>query len=136
MKPNVPDFIDTTTKSIQPKEEGKITIIADDRINHLIERHVALNDSLGEISGYRIQLFSISGVNSKIKAEEVKANFIRLYPEVPVKLIFISPNFKVQGGAFRTKLEALEFQNTIKVDFPDGYIIPDNIKSEEFQAKK
>lgn len=120
---------------ITKNTRGKTSVIADDRISQLVERHVFINDSLSIINGYRTQLFSISGVNSKTKAEEVKANFIRLYPEYTVRLDFFSPNFKVRAGAFRTKLEALHFQNMIHENFPDCYVVSDNINLSELEKK-
>ena len=129
------DITKQLTQSIETGKNAKIEIIASDKITNLINRHIQINDSLAVIPGYRIHIFSISGVNSISKAEEVKANFIRLYPDYVVHLDFFSPNYKVRCGAFRTKLEALKFLSLISTDFPGSYLITDDVELKELGVK-
>ncbi len=111
-------------------KQGTVEIIEDEKISKLVAKHIQINDSLGTIPGYRLQLFFTSGVNGKKLAQEVETEFIKKYPEIKAYLLWDSPNYKVRVGDFRTRLEALKFQDDIKTDFPNAYIVQDDIKLE------
>jgi hypothetical protein len=114
--------------SLTAQVKGTVEVIQDEKTARLVERHIQINDSLGTIPGFRLQLFFTSGVNGKKLAQEVEADFIKKYPDVPAYLIWDSPNYKVRVGDFRTRLDALKFQDEIKTYFPNAYIVPDEIK--------
>lgn len=107
---------------------GTVEIIEDAKISKLVKKHILINDSLGTIPGYRIQLVFTSGVNGKKLAQEVETDFMRKYPGTEAYLLWDSPNYKVRVGDFRTRLDALKFQDEIKKDFPNAYILQDDIK--------
>lgn len=111
-------------------KQGTIEIVEDENISRLVKKHIRINDSLGTIHGYRIQLFFTSGVNGKKLAQEVETEFIKKYPDTKAYLIWDSPNYKVRIGDFRTRLDALKFQDLIKTDFPNAYLVQDEIKLE------
>ena len=111
-------------------KQGTIEIIEDEKISKLVAKNIHINDSLGTIPGYRLQLFFTSGVNGKKLAQEVEAEFIKKYPEIKAYLLWDSPNYKIRVGDFRTRLDALKFQDDIKADFPNTYIVQDDIKLE------
>jgi len=49
------------------------------------------------------------------------------YPDVGTYLTFKTPNYKVRIGDFRTKLDAQRFLNEIIADYPNAWIIEDQI---------
>ena len=106
---------------------GKIEIIQDPRVETLMDKHTQINQSIKTIDGYRIQLFSDSGNNSKTKAHAVQDEFLVKYPEIRVYLTFKSPNYKVRIGDFRTKLDAQRFLIEITPDYSNAFIISDQI---------
>lgn len=110
------------------KGDGTITIIEDARIDQLLEKEISINEKKGTIPGFRIQLYYGSGPESRKKATQVQADFLRLYPEMPSYLIFQSPNFKIRIGDFRSKLEAEKFLKEIKAHFENAFIVKDEIK--------
>ena len=118
------------------KAGGETIFIHDPRIDHLVKKHQRISDSLKVIKGYRVQIFSTSGVKSGDKADEVKAAFIREYPAVNCHKVVELPNFKIRVGDFRTRLEALKFQNEIKEKFPHTYIVQDYIPLENLGFSK
>lgn len=75
--------------------------------------------------GYRIQLY-FGG--ERIKAQEVRSEFLLSYPEVPAYLIYQQPNFKVRAGDFRTRLEAAGFLKKLEFRFKSSFIVPDDVK--------
>jgi hypothetical protein len=105
---------------------GKIEIVQDSRIGSLVEKHrlIAQND---KIHGWRIQIFFDSGTNSKNRAFAKKGLFLAKYPETGSYLTFQSPNYKVRVGDFRSRLDAEGFRQRIQGDFPDAFVVRDEI---------
>ena len=105
----------------------KTEIIQDQRVDLLLSKHIQINQSLKTIDGFRIQLFSDSGNNSKNKAQTVYDEFMSKFPDNGVYLSFKSPNYKVRVGDFRTRLDAQRFLNELQQDYPNAFIITDQI---------
>jgi hypothetical protein len=106
---------------------GKSETIQDPRVELLVSKHIAINQSVKTMDGFRIQLFSDSGNNSKTKAQAAYDEFQSRYPSMGVYLTFKSPNYKVRIGDFRTKLDAQRFLIEISADYPNAFIITDQI---------
>lgn len=102
-------------------------IIQDARVDLLVGKHIQVNESLKTMEGFRIQLFSDSGNNSKTKAQAAHDEFQSRFPDIGVYLTFKSPNYKVRVGDFRTKLDAQRFLNEITADYSNAFIITDQI---------
>ena len=107
--------------------KGEITIVQDDRVDLLVSKHVRINQNKDGIDGFRIQIFFDSGNNSKTKAQSINEGFRAKYPDVRAYLSFKSPNYKVRVGDFRTRLDAQRFLNEIIDQYPNAWIIADNI---------
>ena len=108
-------------------QKGDIQIVQDDKINLLVSKHIQINQNRRGIDGYRIQIFFDSGNNSKIKAQSVYEGFKARYPDVGAYLSFKSPNYKVRVGDFRTRLDAQRFLNQVIAEYPNAWIIADEI---------
>jgi hypothetical protein len=105
--------------------EGDITIIQDETLKEMVTDHV--KSMSRTIPGYRINIFRDSGTNARQDAENYRSKFIRKYGNISSYLIYDTPFFKVYIGDFRTKSEALKVKEKIKWDFPDAFIINDDI---------
>ena len=81
------------------------------------------------IPGYRVQIASFSGTNSKNNAFNLRDRFMEDYPNAQAYIVYDEPNFKVKVGDFRSRLEAYAFLQEIK-EFYKGYMIKDNIYPE------
>ena len=106
---------------------GKTEIIQDQRVDLLVSKHIQINQTLKTMDGYRIQLFSDSGNNSKTKAQAAHDEFQSKHPGVGTYLAFKSPNYQVRVGDFRTKLDAQRFLNEISAIYSNAFIITDQI---------
>lgn len=106
--------------------QGHIEIVGDTKVTQLVEKHVALNEAINTIPGYRIQIGSLSGSNSKQQAFVIKDRFKTSYPNTEVYIVFDEPNFKIKVGDFRSRLEAFAFLQEIKSSYP-GHIIQDYV---------
>jgi hypothetical protein len=111
----------------QVVSEGKTEIVQDSRVEMLVEKHIQINQTLSTMDGFRIQVFSDSGNNSKNKAQSVYDEFQSRFPETGVYLSFKSPNYRVRIGDFRTKLDAQRFLIALTADYPNAFIITDQI---------
>ena len=109
------------------KDTGTIRIIKDDKVDLLIARHIQINQLNNGVDGFRIQVFFDSGNNSKTNARSIYDAFIAKYPSIRAYLTFKAPNYKVRVGDFRTKLDAQRFLNEIISDYPNAWIIADQI---------
>lgn len=104
---------------------GKVDIIQDGRIAHLIAKHIYIGEN-GKLEGYRVQIFYDSGNNSKNRAFAKKGQFIAQYSE-GAYLSFQTPNYKVRVGDFRTRMDAEGFKVKISGTFPDAFVVKDEI---------
>jgi len=109
------------------KDSGNIQLIQDEKVDLLVTSHIQINHNRKGIDGYRIQIFFDSGTKSKIRARSVYDNFLIKYSNIGAYLTFKAPNYKVRVGDFRTKLDAQRFLNEIIADYPNAWIIEDQI---------
>jgi hypothetical protein len=109
------------------KDSGNIRIIQDDKVDLLVSKHIQINQNRKGIDGFRIQIFFDSGNNSKTRAKSIYESFMAKYPDIGTYLTFKTPNYKVRIGDFRTKLDAQRFLNEIIADYPNAWIIEDQI---------
>lgn len=110
-------------------QQGRVTVAGDTRVTQMVEKHIELNERMKTLLGYRVQIGSFSGTNSKNSAFALRDRFAADYPDVQAYIVFDEPNFKVKVGDFRTRLEAYAFLTQIKEAYK-GYIVKDNINPE------
>jgi hypothetical protein len=109
------------------KDSGNIRLIQDDKVDLLVSKHIQINQNRKGIDGFRIQIFFDSGNNSKTRAKSIYESFLAKYPNIGTYLTFKTPNYKVRVGDFRTRLDAQRFLNEIITDYPNAWIIEDQI---------
>lgn len=81
--------------------------------------------SNGESDGYRIKIhFSAD----KTKAREVQSKFNSKFSDVPSYEEYQQPNFVINVGDFKTKLEAFELLKRIQVEFPYAFIVKSKVR--------
>jgi hypothetical protein len=105
----------------------KLDIQSDPRLKVLLQQHVNQNKKNNTTSGYRLQIYFGSGTNAHAEATKVRTEFLSSHPEVKAYLIFKSPDFKVLIGDFRTKSEALKLQKSLINQYPNAFIVADEI---------
>ena len=105
----------------------KLNIQSEPRIKELLEQHVRLNKKNSTTNGYRLQIYFGSGTNAHTQATKIRTDFLAANPDLKVYLIFKSPDFKVLVGNFRTKSEALKMQKSLINQYPNAFIVADEI---------
>ena len=85
------------------------------------------NTSIKGIPGYRIRIFSESGLGAKEQQQQMRARFLSEFPGIDAYHKYDEPFFKVYVGDCRTKSEVLKLYDKIKDKFPNPIIVPDYI---------
>lgn len=117
-------------------DTGKIEIIQDPRLETLLTKHIQINQNKGGMEGFRIQIFSDSGNNSKNQAQAANDGFIARFPTIKTYLSFKSPNYRVRIGDFRNRLDAQRFLLEIASDYPNAFIVSEKINLPQVESFK
>jgi hypothetical protein len=126
----------TLTGKLQERVEGEglITIYDEEGIEELVDIQVEVNERMGGVEGWRIQLYSGLGPAAKQKALKVNGRFLNNFPGYDADLSFTSPNWRVRVGNYRHKHEALQLLNDLRKIFPNCYIVKDGyVKMNKFE---
>lgn len=113
-----------------------VSVNADLRLDSLVSKHIRVNKLKDGIDGYRVQLYSGSGNDARQAANDMRAEFLTLYPNIPAYLVYQSPNFKVRVGDYRTELEAIRTQRELVYLYPQGFVVRDVIKFPILEIEK
>lgn len=97
-------------------------------MERLLQTHLELVSSDSRINGFRVQIYSDSGNQSKLRTQRRQAEFARRYPDVPSYITFDAPEFKLRVGNFRTRLDARRFLETIAREYEGAFIVVDLIQ--------
>lgn len=108
-------------------DSGTLVIYQDKMVDELVKKQIRLSETMQTEEGFRIQVFTDSGNNSKARAQASMDEFIAKHPEAKAYLVFKSPNYKVKVGDFRSRLDAIRYLNQIAADYPNAFIITDQI---------
>lgn len=101
---------------------GQLTVIQDSAITTLLNTKPALQKSQ-TVPGYRIQLTSSS---NRKEVYDLKAEFLKYYPDVRAYVTYQQPYFKLRVGDFVDRTEANAFRDLINNRFP-GFIVPESV---------
>lgn len=108
-------------------QQGNVQVIADERIDLLVEKHKYYNRHQPELEGWRIQIFFDAGANSKRRATEVQNRFTSRHHGTEAYLSFKEPYYRVRIGDFRTRIEAEGFLQKIKGEYPNAFAVSEPI---------
>ena len=106
---------------------GEINIIHDNKLNEILYKYAEINESKNGIPCYWIRIYSGSGHDSRERAYQMKAKFLKKYEGINNKVLYDDPNFKVYVGGYRIQSDALKLLKRIQRDFPSAFIVYDII---------
>jgi len=107
--------------------KGNISLEMDSLLVSNYYKLLSSNKNSTGIPGYRIRIFSESGVGAKEEQQRVKARFLTLYPDIDAYYRYDEPFFKVYVGDCRTRSEVLQLMDRISRNFPNPFIVQDFI---------
>ena len=123
------------------QSDGSLRVEQDDRIETLIAKQRSLYRVDSSFSGYRIHVFMEIGNEALEHAKQVKSQFEKAFPDIPIYLTYVEPYFRLRAGDFRNRVEAEKCLRRIKPKFKEAFVTADMIyrpkietyrKSEEF----
>lgn len=101
--------------SLEANSQSKYT--DNKEINSLLKKKREYNKTNG--IGFIIQLYN----GTEARARSIKNNFQSDFRGVPTKLLYEAPDWKIQVGSYRTRLDADKALNNIKDKYSGGIII-------------
>ena len=116
------------TETTNTSNSTNVKVIKDGRIDDMVQTY----KSSYTLTGYRIQIFSD---NKKQPSRDEKARFLSSFNSVKAHEVYQQPFFKIRVGDFRTKLEAYKFQKEIMAQFPNSFIVKDEIDMDQLISK-
>ncbi|MFP4469741.1 MAG: SPOR domain-containing protein [Bacteroidales bacterium] len=118
---------DKTTAIPGTAGEGKVDVFQDDRLDSIVAMHIRYNKHKDGIDGYRIQIFFDAGNYSLRRANTAAEEYQMLYPGDTAYISFSEPYYKVRVGDFRSRFEAEVYLQQILGDYPNAFVIRDQI---------
>lgn len=118
-------FVGWTSQPIR----AQVEVIADGRLQTILEKHVEYNSMAKTIKGFRIKVATFTGEGAKSKAFRLKEELLKLYPEQRSYVFFDEPNFNVKIGDYPTRLDAYATFLQIKEQVSTALIVQDYINS-------
>ena len=107
---------------------GIIDISANPVLEQLLSYHRIRNEEKGTVSGYRVQLLSSTRRKDIL---DLKRLVYQKMPELPTYPMRLTPYYKLRAGNYLTKMEAYRFLLKIREDYPDAFIVIDQIDVSE-----
>lgn len=105
----------------------ELQVDRDERLDKMLKWHIEKNRETEGMEGYRVEIFFSSNLDAREQALKTKTEFLSEYPQYPVHIKFVAPNFRVRVGDFRTKNEAWKLYKKIQKDYPTAFVVPDII---------
>tara|TARA_B100000902_G_scaffold176145_1_gene169842 strand:+ start:1072 stop:1455 length:384 start_codon:yes stop_codon:yes gene_type:complete len=100
-------------------QEEKLNIKQDSRIDSLLKQKIEFDRERFRATFFTLQLY-YGDLNL---AEEILEQCKEKFPHIPVELSFETPNYKVQAGRFKEKLNGLKTLDTLKYFFPSAFLL-------------
>ncbi|MDO4727582.1 MAG: SPOR domain-containing protein [Bacteroidota bacterium] len=98
---------------------AQTSIEGNSKFDNLLNEKKKINSSITTTDKYKIQIFYGDGQNARKVLNEFKQNF----KNIDGTIIFSSPNYKVQVGNFKTKIEADRVRLDILKKYPDALVV-------------
>lgn len=101
-------------------------------VDSVVTNHVNVWKKAGKVDMYCIQVSSLSGQGSSVRAKEMvnELNAVLAKEKIKAKAYstFVQPNHKVRIGYFATKIEAYHVLKLLPARFSGAFITTDQMK--------
>jgi len=108
------------------ENEGDLRVESSASVKELIAQKIAYNKEENSYQGYKIQIY----YGSEKECYEIKDEFTSLFPNIPTSIIFSTPQWKLQVGEYRSRLEADKSIQSIKKEYPSAIVLATEIELE------
>lgn len=103
--------------------KGFLVVEMDSSISSNLRLYKDFSQKFPYMEGYRIQVFN--GKKNDCLAQ--RGEFLKRYPDMPVYLLYEVPEYKIQVGDFRERLNAESFLQKIQANFPGSFVVKTSI---------
>jgi len=107
-------------------KEGTVRIESSAHIDEMVAQKKDYNKTVETFQGYKIQIY----YGSEKECYEIKDEFSSLFPDISTSIIFSTPQWKLQEGNYRTRLEADHEMVNIKKEYPAAIVLATEIEIE------
>ncbi|MEN8203596.1 MAG: SPOR domain-containing protein [Bacteroidota bacterium] len=109
------------------ENDDQVSIEVDSLLEANYYKLLNRNKKMTGLPGYRIRIYSESGLGAREEQQRMRARFLSFHPGIDAYNKYDEPYFKVYVGDCRTKSEALILYDKIKKNFPNPIMVPDFI---------
>lgn len=109
-------------------EQSQVSIATDSLLEVNYYKLMVVNSKVKGVPGYRIRIFSESGINARAQLQNERVRFHTIFPEIATYDDYDGVYFKLYVGDCRTRSEALKLYDLIEEEFPDPIIREEYIK--------
>lgn len=107
-------------------KEGEVRIETSAHVDEMLAQKKDYNKSLESYKGFKIQIY----YGSEKECYELKDEFSSLFPDIATSIIFSTPQWKLQVGNYRTRLDADRAIINIKKEYPGAIVLATEIEIE------
>lgn len=100
-------------------QEGTITIKQNLKIDSLLNKKIELDRKRFANEYFTLQLYYGNLSQAKRILEVVREKF----SDIPAEINYDNPNYKVQAGRFKNKINGLKTLDTLKRIFPSAFLL-------------
>jgi hypothetical protein len=100
-------------------QEGTITIKQNLKIDSLLNKKIELDRKRFTNEYFTLQLYYGNLSQAKRILEVVREKF----SDIPAEINYDNPNYKVQAGRFKNKINGLKTLDTLKRIFPSAFLL-------------
>ena len=105
--------------NIMIAQEGTITIKQDLKIDSLLNKKIELDRKRFANEYFTLQLY----YGNLSKAKEILEVVREKFSDIPAEINYDNPNYKVQAGKFKNKINGLKTLDTLKRIFPSAFLL-------------
>ena len=105
--------------NIMTAQEGAITIIQDLKIDSLLNKKIELDRKRFANEYFTLKLY----YGNLSKAKEILEVVREKFSDIPAEINYDNPNYKVQAGKFKNKINGLKTLDTLKQIFPSAFLL-------------
>ncbi|AEV32910.1 sporulation related protein [Owenweeksia hongkongensis DSM 17368] len=117
-------FCTLSYSQAQDSSKGHLQVVPEKGISELQSKYLEQNKKDGSISGFRVQIYN----GNKAETLKKRSEFISAFPKVAIYTLYEAPEYKIQAGDFRTRLEAEKFLSEVQESLGSGLVVKTNIK--------
>ena len=110
-------------------DSNSIIVHKDHRLDLLVKKQIQINEETSRDArrngkGFRLMVISSSNRDEVIAA---KTTIYTYFPELKAYLWYQSPYYKLKAGNFKERKDAEEYQKRLKLYFPKGVFIMNDV---------